>query len=122
MPPRKVDSTLHSIIDKLRALNRFGRNTALHPIHHRRENIVLRIERNTRLCRIPTLAQHPSSGPRAAMKHTRDTEETRPIIHICVRAVTANVLIESVCVERRDLVILLSVVHEQLPAILLEAG
>ena len=121
MPPRKVHSTLYCIIDKFRALNKLWRNPLLHPVHHRRKNIVLRIKRDTSLRRVPTLTQHPRPWPRAAMEHARDTEETRPFIHLCVRAVTANVLIKPVGIEGRNLVVLLAVVHEQLPAVLSEA-
>ena len=122
MPSRKIHSTLNSIINKLRAFDELRHNALLYPLNHCRKNIVLRIERNTRLRRIPTLTQHPRPWPGTAMKHARDTEKTRPFIHICVRVVTAEMLVESVRVERRNLVILLAVVHEQLPAILLEAG
>ena len=112
MPPRKVDSTLYSIVHKLRALDKLRRNTGLNPLHHCRKNVVLRIKRDTSLRRIPTLAQHPRPWPRAAMKHARDTEETRPIIHLCVHVVTTEMLVKPVRVERRNLVVLLAVVHE----------
>src|SRR5689334_4954749 len=68
--PHKIYPILHSIIHELRPLHILRCTTPLYPLDHRCKDIMLRIERNTSLRRVPTLTQHPCTRTSTAMEHT----------------------------------------------------
>ena len=118
MPPPKRHPHPHYIIHKLGPLNRLGRHPLFHPLHQRSEDISLPLKPYPLCSRITTLTENPRPGPRIAMKHARNAKEAEESIHVVGRSLhpPQEVLVESVGIEAGDLVILLPMIGDDLPA------
>lgn len=122
MPPRELWAQCDRVIHKLRAFYILWRDTSLHPLHHRSQHVPLFLKRHPGCSCTTALPDDPRSRPRIAMSHPRDTKITPPTVHVFVATLSAQMIVEAVCVECSNLVILLAVVYEQPTSTLFESG
>lgn len=118
--PLELNPSQGIIIHKLRPRETLRRLALLHPLNNGGQDIALRIKRDTFGSSATALSQNPSARTGAAVEHSWDTEEAVVIVQlwICV----GHVVPETIRVEARDLVVLSTVVADNLAAALLELG
>jgi hypothetical protein len=112
----KINTKRNSIVNKLGTFDILGGNSCFDPVNHSPENVVLSVIRNAVLRSVSALPESPGTRSSAAMEHARNSEESRPFIHRFVASVTAQVLVKAIGVERGNLMVLLTMIHKQLPS------